>query len=331
MRGFIPVTIGFILELPGVTNEIAAIFGIIPMVSFFLFRLVKLRYHQFLRFSIITWFLAIIMPNLLIKFILILIGMYISYSLILFLLTLKVSTVSVTESIVFMIFLDFTLKSVNRGNDPVASYNSVSLIFVSILTILFTLLNYVNVQDLNTDLIEDSSSKSKMNIISGLSTGGFFLSLLVYFVFFSNPGIITLSLDLSDQYIISVYIIGATTLTFLAFLFYQKFNSLPIFASHCIILFISILFVPWEGLQFILLVVGYFSLVNILMYNISKMPRNISESTSAVYFFSLLLFLMFLFLIISTDGTSLPFIFTTMAIVLSLISYAVSNFLGDTK
>lgn len=326
MRGFIPVTIGFILELPGVTNEVAALFGIIPMISFFLFRFVQSRYNQFLRSSIIVWLLAIIMPNLLLKFILILIGMYISYSLILFLLTLKTSSESIIESILVMIFIDFTLKSINRGNDPIASYNSISIIFVLILTILFSLLNYVNIQNLEINPIEFQSFKSVSSIMSGLSTGGFFLSLLVYFVFFSNPGIITLSLNESDQFVISAYIIGATTIAFLAYYFYQSYETtLPLFFGHCIILLLSVLLVPWEGVSFVFLLIGFFSLVNILLYNVSKMPTSISQSTSAYYFISLLFFLLFLFLIISEDGTILPIIFTVMAGVFSLGSYLLNN------
>ncbi|OLS19046.1 MAG: hypothetical protein HeimC2_42930 [Candidatus Heimdallarchaeota archaeon LC_2] len=327
MRGFIPVTISFILGIPGVTPEFATIFGIIPMASFFLFRLVKSRFNQFLRISIIIWFLAIIIENLLFKFILILVGMYISYSLILFLLTLRLSRESISQSIIIMIFIDFSLKAVNKGNDPITSYNLNSLIFIIIITVFFSILNYVNINELKLEQITSQSTKSRENLISNLSIIAFFMGLLVYFVFFSNPGVMVLSLGISNQYIISAYLIGGTAIAFLAFSFFQKLNSnLPIFFGLCVSLFVSILFVPWEGGLFLFLIIGMFSLINLLMFNLSKMPRNISESTSTMYFVSLLFFLVFLFLIISKDGTIIPVIFTTLAVSLSLISYILSNF-----
>ena len=45
IRGFIPVTIGYILNLEGVTSEMAAIFFIIPMISLFVLPYTKNLYR----------------------------------------------------------------------------------------------------------------------------------------------------------------------------------------------------------------------------------------------------------------------------------------------
>ncbi|MFV2015054.1 MAG: hypothetical protein ACC656_06485, partial [Candidatus Heimdallarchaeota archaeon] len=165
-----------------------------------------------------------------------------------------------------------------------------------------------------------------LNRIHNSSIAGFFLGLLIYLSYFSNPGMITLSLGLSNQNSISIFIILITGVSFLGYKYYPKFKDNPrLFYSTPIVLLISIALVPWFDFLSLFALLGLFSLVIILNYNISKMPKHLSRQTSSLYFISSLIFLVFLFLIISQDGTIIPIIFTAGSGLFTVISYYYSK------
>ncbi|MHA2098404.1 MAG: hypothetical protein ACW99A_06940 [Candidatus Kariarchaeaceae archaeon] len=331
VRGFIPVTIGYILTFPGITNEMAALFFIIPMFGFFVLPILREKESYRLTFhsSIIIWFGAVIIQQLLIKFILILIGLYITFSLLLYLLTIKRARGEIFQSVLIMVLTDLGLKAVNRGNDPISYYNLLSIIGVFVFSLIYLLYVRENIHSLNVTLIEPINESSNVNRIYNSSIFGFFLGLLIYFMYFSSPGIITLSLGVSNQYWISVFIITVSLISTLAYYTYSLFyNNERYFFVNPVILLISVILLPWIGFMMILSLLGLFALMIILNYNISTMSKHLSKATASVYFISLILFLIFLFLAISKDGIVIPIMFTSLCGFFTSISYYYSKIQG---
>jgi hypothetical protein len=329
VRGFIPVTIGYILTFPGITNEIAALFFIIPMFGLFVLPIVRDNYSFMINSSIVIWFFSVLFTNLLLKFILIIVGLYITFSLILFLLTLQSARGDIFQSILIMVLVDLGLKSINRGNDPISSYNIFSILGAFIFSIIYFLYLRENVASLDFTLIEPIAESSGVNRIYNSSIFGFFLGLLIYFMYFSNPGIVSLSLGVSEQYWITIFILVVSSTSYLAYYFYLKiFNDTRAFLANPILLLISVLLVPWIGFISILFLFGLFSLIVILNYNISTMSKHLSKGTSSIYFIALILFLLFMFLTISEDGMVLPLVFTVLCASFTTISYYYSKIKG---
>ncbi|MCE7735948.1 MAG: hypothetical protein GPJ54_13790 [Candidatus Heimdallarchaeota archaeon] len=326
IRGFIPVTIGYILNLEGVTSEMAAVFFIIPMISLFILPYTRDQYRIKFQLSIILWFLAVLMENLLIKYILILLGLYFVFSVLLFLLTIEKAKNNITESILIMVLFDFGLKSINRGNDLISYYNYFSIFITLLVVILAVFYVKTNIETLDVTPIKPISESSQLHRIHNSSIFAFFLGLLIYFTNFSNPGIITLSLDQSDQIAISYFIVAMTSISFLAYKYYPNFVRDPrLFYVTPVILLISVVSVPWIDNYAILSLLGLFSLIIMLNYNITRMPKHLSRQTSSLYFISLLAFLVFLFLIISKDGLVIPIVFTVGCGLFTAISYYFSK------
>lgn len=326
IRGFIPVTIGYILNLKGVTSEMAAVFFIIPMISLYILPYTRDQYKIKFQLSVIVWFFAVLIPNLLIKYILILLGLYFVFSVLLFLLTVERAKNNITESILIMILIDFGLKSINRGNDLMSYYNYFSVIVTFLAVLLSVLYVRSNLETLDVTPIEPISESSYLHRIHNSSIVGFFLGLLIYFVNFSNPGIITLSLGLSDQVAITYFIIMMTSMAFLAYKYYPSFKQDPrLFYIAPIILLVSVALAPWIYGYAIFSLLGLFSLIIMLNYNITRMPKHLSRQTSSLYFISLLTFLVFLFLIISKDGITIPMVATVGCGLFTVVSYYYSK------
>ncbi len=263
-RGFIYVAVSFLVEDLG--EYLTASLALIPMLALALpNKYYTLRINIF-PFSVIVWLLASYVSILELQLILLLLGFAIVYGNIKFIFQINQnhnSRYDYTASVLWVVIIDQAIRSVNGGSDPTMGMSTISTIITTLFTIivfiyLFTNRNRIELVDQIDNLPHYSSN---MAILA------FFFNLLAFFLFFANPGVISLNLNWYDPSVITFFSLVNGLIVYLLYHFRIRWMNYKrlVYPIAAMVLVFSIWLFPWFDLKIIFWILGYSACIVLLI------------------------------------------------------------------
>jgi hypothetical protein len=298
INGFMFIGVSYLyLILPA---TMILVLGLGPVLVFIIpDRLIPLKSYL-LPVGILTWLIAVFLPSLSLRMVFVIFGMVITYLTIRHLfLNFKMDRTTVFEAIIIFALLEFGLKASNRGIDPIIQSNFIQKVIVGVAFVALIFLMFRSMGDKLTETIASSenleleskpqlTATGRLSLISGLIAS--FLWLMLYNIYFSNPGSLSLSHGLSSSlatFRMGLVIIVTLFASYLVYVYIiplrikeTKVTQLIQVTISGLVLITAIYMYPWYGnLQF-LFILGLFvmfpllsSLYESIVYAASNTPN----------------------------------------------------------
>ncbi|MHA2172562.1 MAG: hypothetical protein ACXAB7_22040 [Candidatus Kariarchaeaceae archaeon] len=298
-RGFTYVAISFLVDDLG--NNLTLFLGIIPMIIFGLFAHKQSFWISILPFSIVLWLVATYIEVLIIKLFLILIGFVFIYGLIYTILSVTSDgTTDFSVTVFWLVLFDQINRTINFGKDPLMGMEVLTVILISAIGIVLFVFLWSNRSTLNDNALVATAPKS-FNYIGGFA---FFMSLLAYFIFYANSGVLGINLGWYGALPLTTMSLINGVSIYLLILFkntWEKYTDfiVPLASLGFII---SIITFPWHGFYLIFWLIGTLSCFWLLIMSINMFGITRSKGFVAVILIGTLANMTILFFVLLTEA-----------------------------
>ncbi len=339
-RGFIYIAVSVLINF--VPDAVAAGFGILPLFGLIISTKHKLWANS-LPIIILLWLIAIFIPILPLRFVLVIIGLFLVYGNLRYMIITHVQSQNISEislAVVFGVLLDFSMKSPNRGIDPIVAPYLHGYLISSVLTIILFLYMYSNKDSVVLDDFS-SSFKNKNSLGRNLAVIGLFLNLFIYIFYFANSGylsFIATSFDITISSSMAIFVVSIVTGS-IAISIHQLENywtdkKLLFSAISGLLTLLAVLTYPW--LEFfvvfwILGIIGNVFLVSISLVNASKLPLYSTRWFSISVALGALLAIVFILLSLQGDSLMIQLIIALLAIIFTFLSVVLTKAMGGVE
>ena len=272
IRGFIYIAVSLLINIIS-NNTIILILAMLPVLFLFVPRTYKMIWLKLFPYLFVLWMLSVIIPIIQVQILFVSIGLILVYGMIrwIYLEHLdKTPRSSIFYVPMWMLALDLLIRSLNRGVDPqIHSYPFVYFVVI-IITICFYFFIVANKDHLQ--VISDSPKHQIIDVKTifarNLSIFGTFLNLLVYLIYFANPGVLTSALGVNSKTATSVLFFSILLiLSLIQLKIKYLMEKYPIYLQliTSITLVSSILLFPWYKWNVIFMLCGIFSWIILFM------------------------------------------------------------------
>lgn len=212
-RGFIYIAVSVLINF--LPNAAAAGLGLLPLFGLFISTKHKL-WSNTLPIIILLWILAIFIPFLPLRFVILIIGLALVYGNLRYVIITSTKNQTVSEislAIVFTVLLDFSMKSANRGIDPMVFSHLQGYLIASILGVILFLFMFSNKETIFVSEFS-SSIENQKSLGRNLALVGLFLNIFLYLFYFANSGFlsyVTISFDTTISSSMAIFLVSIIT------------------------------------------------------------------------------------------------------------------------
>ena len=336
-RGFIYIAVSVLINF--VPDAAAAGFGILPLFGLIISTKHKL-WSNSLPIIILLWLIGIFIPYLPLRFVIVMIGLFLVYGNLRYLIITNSIDTNISEisfAVVFAILLDFSMKSPNRGIDPIVFSYIHGYVIASALAVLLYL--YLN-SNKDSIILDDYSSsiENQRSLGRNLAVIGLFLNLFIYLFYFANSGFLSFvatSFDTTISSSMAIFIVGIVTTT-IAIIIHQLENywthkKLELTIVSGIFSLLAVITYPWLEFLIVIWVLGIggnLFLINISLANASNLPLYSTRWFSISFVLGAVLAVLFVLLSLPSGELILQLVIVILAITFTLLSAVLAKPIG---
>lgn len=339
-RGFIYIAVSVLINF--LPDAVAAGFGILPLFGLIISTKHKL-WSNSLPTIILLWLVAIFIPFLPLRFVFVIIGLFLVYGNLRYMIITNTKGQNISEislAVVFAVLLDFSMKSPNRGIDPIVfSYIHGYIISAALAVLLFLFMN----SNKDSVTLDDFSLtiENKNSLGRNLAVIGLFLNIFIYLFYFANSGFvpfIATSFDTTISSSMAIFIVsivtGSIVITIHQLENYWTDKKLVLSIVSGIFTLLAVFTYPWLEFFVVLWILGIAGnvfLITISLVNASNLPLYSTRWFSISFLLGAVLAIVFVLVSLQGDGLILQLIIATLAIAFTFLSVVLAKSVGGVE
>lgn len=339
-RGFIYIAVSVLINF--MPDAVAAAFGILPLFGLLISTKHKL-WSNSLPTIILLWLIAILIPILPLRFIIVIIGLFFVYGNLRYMIITNTKSENISEitlAMVFAILLDFSMKSPNRGIDPIVFSYLHGYIISSALALLVFLFMYFNKDSVILDDYS-SSTENQKSLGRNFAVIGLFSNIFIYLFYFANSGFLSFiatSFDTTISSSMAIFIVsivtGSISISIHQLENYWIDKKIVLSIISGLFTLLAVITYPWLEFYFLIWLMGAIGtifLITISLINASKLPLHNTRWFTISLALGALLAIIFVLISLQGDNLIIQLIITILAIIFTFLGLVFTKSIGGVE